>query len=184
MYFNNSRTVSRTLSEDIDWGDNTYHVGAQVTLESKQQIVELAYEWAFLHKPSYEVAATLGVHYTDYSLRLSGNASTSGGATASFATATNTLPVPLPVLGLHAAWAASPRWYLDASGQFFKLKVGDYDGLITDLRANATWMFNRHVGAGLGYNIFTTTVDVTRNDFNGRLRFGYSGLQAFVKVGF
>lgn len=184
MYFSNTRKGSRDLDADIDWGDTTYHAGAHVDMEAKEQIAELAYEWAFMRRPNVEVAATLGVHYTDFSLRLSGSGTVSGVVTPTYISDQSTLPVPLPVIGLRAGWAASPHWCLDASGQVFQAKVGNYNGYIEDLKANAAWMLNSHFGAGLGYNLFITNLDVSRTDFKGRLRFGYSGLQAFVRIGF
>ena len=41
-------------------------------------------------------------------------------------------------------------------------------------------MFTRNFGAGLGYNRWVTNVDVSRDNFNGSARFGYSGLQAYL----
>ena len=54
-----------------------------------------------------------------------------------------------------------------ASGQLFKADINGYDGRVTDLRADVTWMFNKNFGAGLGYNRFWTTVETTKNNFNG-----------------
>jgi len=184
MYFDNTKTAARNLDKDIVWGGVTYHAGAHVELETKQNIIEFAYEWAFLREPTYEVAGTFGIHYQDLSLKLSGNATAGTGTTVTFTSKSSSVPVPMPVIGIRAGWAVSPNWYLDVNGQIFKAKVGDYDGTIWDMRANATYMFNKTWGAGLGYDIFATSVDVSKNDFHGKLRFGYSGFQAFVKIGF
>jgi hypothetical protein len=153
MYFNNNVSRSKTLDRDIQWGDATYKVGANVQSETKMTVYELAYEYAFMRAPSYEIAGTFGVHYTDLSLRLSGNA-TVNGVPGTFESRSSSLPAPLPVLG--------------------------YDGNWWDLRAGATWMFARNFGVGLGYSRFTARVDVDRPSFNGHLKTGYSGLQAFL----
>jgi hypothetical protein len=92
--------------------------------------------------------------------------------------------MPLPVIGLRGGWIVAPRVYLDAQAQFFKAKVGDYDAQLTEFRAGATYMFTPNYGLGLGYNRFHTDVDVTKNDFNGRASFGYSGLQLFLTGAF
>jgi hypothetical protein len=170
MYFNNNQSRSRTLAEEIKWGDITFPAGSTVRSDTKYSITELAYEYAFMRRPSYEVAATFGVHYTDISLTLSGAANSREAST----------PAPLPVIGLRAGWVVAPQWYVDAQAQFFKANVGGVDGSITDLRVGATWMFSRNYGVGMGYNRFSTKVDVAKDTFDGRLRFGYSGLQAFV----
>jgi hypothetical protein len=130
------------------------------------------------------VAASAGIHYTDLSIKLSGAASitdANGNVTSTpFSTKASSVPVPLPVIGIRGGWAVAPQVYLEGSGQFFKAKVGDYDGNIGELRASAIWMFSRNFGAGLGYNRFTTTVDVDKPAFDGRVKFGYSGIQLFM----
>jgi len=188
MYFDYNKTRSSTLADPIKWGDYTFQAGANVRADSKFSILELAYEYAFMRQPSYEVAATIGVHYTDISLRFSGAATiaNSNGTInqVAFASREASAPAPLPVIGLRGGWAVAPNWYVDAQGQYFQAKVGEVDGSISDLRVGATWMFSRHLGLGLGYNRFFTKVDVAKESFNGRLKFGYSGLQAYLTGSF
>ncbi len=179
MYFNNSQTRSRVLSEDVVWGDYTFAAGSGVEASTKFSIAEFAYEYAFMRQPSYEVAGTFGIHYTDISLKLSGNA-TVNGTPVSGATKEASAPAPLPVIGLRAGWVVAPQWYVEAQAQFFKVNVNGVDGSLSDLRLGATYMFNRNFGLGMGYNRFYTKVDVSKDTFDGRLKFGYSGLQAYL----
>ena len=48
------------------------------------------------------------------------------------------------------------------------------------LQAGATWMFSRNFGVGLGYSHFAARFDVERPNYNGRVKLGYGGLQAFL----
>lgn len=179
MYFNNDTTRSRVLDEPVFWGDYTFAAGANVEAKSKYSVTALAYEYRFVRRPDYELAASLGVNYADISMKLSG-AATVNGKPVSFASKEASAPAPLPLIGLRAGWVVAPQWLVDAHVQYFKAKVGEYDGSITDLRLGATWMFQRHFGVGIGYNAFHTNVDVSKSDFNGRLRWGYSGVQLFL----
>jgi hypothetical protein len=184
MYFNNKTTRNRVIDRDIAWGDVTYRAGGNVESQIKLEVSEVDYEWAFLHQPTYEVAASFGVHYSKLSLQLAGTASVfdqnGNVTTTTFVSKTNSLPAPLPVLGIRGSWAVAPNVLLDAQVQYFRVSVDGYDGNWSDARAGATWMFTRHFGAGLGYDHFATRVRVERPGFNGRLRVGYGGLQAFV----
>jgi len=180
FYFNNSVTRNRVLDRDITWGDNTYHVGANVESQIKLKVYELAYEYAFIHQPTYEVAGTLGIHYSDLSLRLAGQATGPNGGAGTFVSDERSLPAPLPVVGVRAGWAFAPDWYGELLGQAFRINIDGYKGHWFDGRAGVTWMFMRNFGAGLAYNRWTTRVDVDRSNFNGAARFGYSGLQAFL----
>src|SRR4030095_13238665 len=104
LYFNNSTSRTKTLDRDIVWGDTTYHVGANVESQVKIKVYELAYEYEFIHQPRSTRAGTRGIHFTDLSLRLAGNATTGNGQQTSFVTETRTLPAPLPVVGVRAGW--------------------------------------------------------------------------------
>ena len=42
----------------------------------------------------------------------------------------------------------------------------------------------RNFGIGLGYNNFATRVDVSKNDFDGRIKFTYGGPMLFVTAAF
>jgi hypothetical protein len=190
MYFDNSVTRSKVLANDVEWGDYTFLAGSRADFKHSFEALEFAYEYAFVRRPTYEVAASLGVHYMDLKLQLSGTASVTGPGcatppcTATATTKANGLPMPLPVIGLRAGWVVAPNWYLDAQGQFFKVKVGDYDGNWSDLRVGATWMFHRNYGVGLAYNRFASNLDVTKSDFNGEIKLGYSGAQVYLTGSF
>jgi hypothetical protein len=188
LYFDNSVDRNRVIDRDIHWGDYTFHAGANVDSRTKFTIAELAYEYALLKEPTYEINGSLGVHYMKLSQQLSGNATFTDAngnvSSAAFTSKNASVPVPLPVLGIRAAWAFAPQWVLQGQGQLFKATINGYDGRVSDLTADVTWMFNKNFGAGIGYNGFWATVDASKNNFNGSLRLGYSGVQVFLTGAF
>ena len=183
-YFNNTIERSKVIDRDVTWGDYTFKADGRVDSRHEMEVYELAYEYAFMKQPTYEVSAIIGLHYTDTTLQLSGNATLTlpdGSTTTAEPTVRkNSVAAPLPVIGLRGAWVVSPQWLLEASGQFFKLNYDGIDGNWSDLRASATWMFSRNFGLGLAYNRFTMRIDAEKNNFNGNLKTGYGGLQAFL----
>ena len=188
LYFNNDVTRDRALNKALDWGDYTFQANATLKTENAFKAYEFAYEYAFLRRPTYEVAASAGIHLMDMRLKLSGTATvtdSNGNVTpASFSTSESSLPAPFPVIGVRAGWAVAPQWYLDAQAQIFKLNYEGFNGTWSDLRVGATWMFSRHFGVGLGYNRFHVNVDINKAKFNGNLTLGYSGAQAFLTGSF
>jgi hypothetical protein len=184
LYFDNSNSRSRVIDRDIVWGDNTYTAGGEVKLKTSLKIAELAYEYAFIRQPSFELNGSLGVHYMDVGIKLAGNAIIDGGEGASFSTKKGDVSAPLPVIGMRAGWVVAPNVYLDAQGQYFKANVSGYDGSVWDLRAGATWMFTPNFGLGIGYNRFNLNVKTDKENFDGRLKVGYSGFQAFLTGAF
>ena len=124
----------------------------------------------------------------DVGITLSGNAtvtdSSGNSTTVSGSTKKGDVSAPLPVIGLRAGWVVAPQVYLDAQGQYFKANISGYDGSVTDLRAGATWMFTPNLGLGVGYNRFNAHVKTEKNDFDGRIKVGYSGFLLFLTGAF
>jgi hypothetical protein len=188
FYFDSNESSSRTLDRTVNWGELQFQLGARVDVKTELTVAQLAYDYALWRSPDLEVAAGLGVHYMDLSLRLAGTAQIVGAdgsiGAAQAAVKESSLPAPLPVVGLRGTWRASRQLYLDAQAQFFKVSLSGYDGRLTDLRFGATWMFTPNWGAGLAYDSFVTKVDVERDTFNGNLRLGYSGLLVYLTGAF
>jgi len=188
LYFDDSTSRRRLIDEDIVWGDHTFTAGGEVRSKNSFKIYELAYEYAFIRQPSFELNGTFGVHWMDLSVKLSGDAiiTDENGNTTSVSGSgkKGSVSTPLPVLGLRAGWVVAPSVYLDAQAQYFKAKINGYDGRVTDLRAGATYMFTPNLGLGIGYNRFTTRIDSDKERFDGRIRFAYSGFQAYLTGAF
>jgi hypothetical protein len=190
-YFDNDVTSTRTIDQDLAWGDYTFLAGGQVSAETRSRIYELDYQFAFLRRPDYEILAVAGIYVDDLTLKLAGNASltvdTPTGPVeeaASFTTKSNSVTEPLPVLGLRANWAVAPHVYLDGAAELFAISYQGINGNWSDLRFGATWMFNNHFGVGAGYERFAQHVDLSKASFSGRLNFGYQGLLIYVRGGF
>lgn len=187
-YFNDSVSRTRSLDQDIPWGDHTFLAGAQATAQTKFNIYQGTYEFAFLNERDYKLALSAGLHVDDLTIKLAGNASVTlpDGTvqSAGYSTKSNSLTAPLPVVGLDGEWAATPHLYVDASAQFFAARYQGIDGNWSLLWAGATWMFNHHFGVGLAYDRFQTNLDLSKGSFSGRLTFGYQGAVLFFKGGF
>ena len=188
LYFDDSTRRKRVIDSDLAWGDNVFTAGGEVRSKNSFKIYELAYEYAFIRQPSFELNGTFGVHWMDMSIKLSGDAiiTDEDGNTTSVSGSgkKGSVSAPLPVLGLRAGWVVAPNVYLDAQAQYYKAKVNGYDGRVTDLRAGATYMFTPNLGLGIGYNRFTTRIESDKEKFDGRLRFAYSGFQAYITGAF
>lgn len=180
MYFDTSRSASRQTSRDIVFGDTTYPVNIDVETRFSTTVAEVAYEYAFLRRDTYELAGSVGVHNIRFDLGLS---ATSGGASASRDESAH-VDGPLPVVGLHGVWRLGEKFHLDAQAQFFSLNVGAYDGHLEDYNVSLVWMPLKHLGIGAGYNDFVTRVDVDASRFNGRLRWHYGGARLFATMSF
>ncbi|HET9446359.1 MAG TPA: hypothetical protein VFO35_08885 [Steroidobacteraceae bacterium] len=184
MYFKNTLTAGRTIDETIEFRDVTYPVNVRLDAEFETEIVEAAYEYAFVRREGFELAATAGLHLIRFSAALTGEGTSPGGGGSGRLRSEARGDGPLPVLGLRTLWNIGGDWYLDAHAQFLAISVDNYDGHVSDYKVAVLWQPLRHVGVGVAYNDFRTRLDADEKRFEGQLRFEYSGPLAFVTVAF
>ncbi len=184
MWFNASRSGSKTIDTEIDWQGEVFPVAAKISGESKFNIVELAYEYAFMRRDNFELTGTAGIHYTDLSLSLSGQALNTEGDGTRQVKKEGSVAIPLPVFGSHFLWRMGGDFWLDTSVQWFALSIDEYDGSIWDAKIDAIWQPSKWVGLGVGYNRFKIDVGVNTDKFDGNLNWEYSGPRIFYAVHF
>lgn len=184
MWFSTSRSESETIQDEIVWGDETFPVNAKVDGEFDFDVYQLAYEYAFLRRDTYELNASIGLHYTELSLRLAAKASSSGGTLTADLKEEASVGAPLPVIGLRGLWQLPYHFWIDAQAQFFALSIDEYDGSLTDLRLMVNWQPKSWLGIGIGYNQFTVGIDVEKNSFDGSLDWTYEGPMIFYSASF
>jgi hypothetical protein len=185
LWFDSSASSARTIDTEIDWGDETFPVGAEVRVDRDFSIYELAYEYSFLRRPSYEFTASIGLHYTQFDVGLSAELAVDGQPTETRTAADSAqVDAPLPAIGFRGLWNPGGNFWIDASAQYFALSISEYDGRLTDYRVAAVWQPKRWLGLGFGYNAFAIDMDVDKPDFKGSMDWGYSGPQLFLSGSF
>jgi len=183
LYTDYSQTDRTTLDTEVQWGDDIFPVNAQVTGTLGFEVIEAAYEYAFVSSERAEVAGSIGLHYTTLEARLAATVTspTTGARTIG---GPRSVEAPLPVIGVRGMWRLGEKVYLDAQAQYFSLAIDDIKGSLYNYRAALVWQPTRRVGVGLGYDAFGVDVDLRQDDFRGKVDWVYRGPQAFVTVAF
>jgi hypothetical protein len=184
MYFSSHSDETRNIDQTIEFRARTFPINAAVRGEFESEVVELAYEYAFLRRDSWELAATLGLHNLELKAGLSAQLSSTLVSGAIDQAAEATANGPLPVVGLHGLWAFGDHWYLDAQAQYFSVDFDEYDGSLRDYKLGIVWMPLRNIGVGVAYNDFRMHVNVDADRFQGNVHYTYSGPIGFVTVAF
>ena len=70
LYTDYSRNRTETIEQDIEWQGDTIPVDALVHGKQSFSILEAAYEYAFVHSDKYELAGSIGFHYTSFEASL------------------------------------------------------------------------------------------------------------------
>jgi len=185
MYFDSSRTRTRELDRDIEFGDESFPVGASATLDYDFTVTELAYRYTFVQRDDFELDGSVGIHNIDFGMAISATFSGPGGGGQVSGEDSASTNAPLPVVGLGLNWKVAREVYLLAHAQYFQVKSGGIDGSLSDLQAGLLWQFSKRVGVGASYNQFTLDVAASDDDsFRGELEWTYSGPQLFLRAVF
>jgi len=178
MWFDNTRESTRVIDQEITVGDVTYPVNAEIQSKFSTSIFDIAYEYVFMQRESWELAGSFGLHTIKFAMDL--QAQSSGGQ-AALSNEVST-GAPLPLFGLRGTWQLTKQLQFNAHAQYFTLSINEYSGEVIDLRADVTWMFSKHFGAGVGYNSFDFDVDIARPKFTRSLGWKYGGGLLFLRA--
>jgi hypothetical protein len=184
LYTDYAQNDRGSLDTAIQWGDELIPVGAQVTAGLGFEVIEAAYEYAFISTPRAEVSGSVGLHYTTLEARLSAVVTAGGAGGTRTVGGPRSVAAPLPVVGARGMWRLGEQVYLDAQAQYFSLAIDDIKGSLYNYRAALVWQPTRRIGLGLGYDAFGVDVDLRQDDFRGKVDWVYRGPQAFVSVAF
>ena len=178
-----SRSITKTLEREINFGDRTFEVGAEVDFRQRVRVVDLYYGYSFINTGKFETGLMLGV--SGMFNRVSLEASVTGPGEGGAATRQQSnLTIPIPSAGAFVAATILPRLFVEASVRGFpKITVSNYTGSDLDVRAGATYFFTKNVGLGVKYQYvkFTFSRNVAARV---ELDYRYNGPMAYVAAAF
>jgi hypothetical protein len=177
-YFTLDRTGQTTLTAPIVFRDVALQTGDPVNSNLSMRTLGITYEYSFLHREKFELAATLGINDTDISAR------------ARVATQTRHVDQqedqagPFPTLGLDSTYVLSKRFYLDARAQYFKAAVDHLTGSLGIYEFAALYRLRPNISFALGYTATKATLDSRQTRTSGRFDFESKGPEFFVRIAF
>ena len=183
-WFSLNRDGTRQILQDIviedrDGNEIPINAGSTVDAFFDLDIYQLAYSYSFLQDDRLDLAVQIGAYIMpiDVGLSVAGAIDEQGSAR---------FTAPLPVLGLRMDIALTPRWFIRTGAQAFYLEYDNFAGSI--LKVNAALEYNpwEHVGIGLGFDTLKINIEADGEDYpgidlNGKVNFGYAGLQLYLR---
>lgn len=174
-YFGITRRATRTLSQDVQWGDQTFTVGTEVDSKFRISDLRASVGYTIFQRSDKELGLGLGLHTTG--LRASIDASGVG-------TETGDVLAPLPVVNLYGSFALTDTWAMITRLDWLSLTYSDYDGEIRSIAIDFLYQPYRHVGFGFGWHSLLIDLGVDRTDWRGRMTLAYQGPAAYVSFSF
>lgn len=181
-----NRSSYHNLEQPVAWGDYTFLMGTGVRSEWNSSFYQLYYQFAFVQGAKGEFGGGIGVSYLQQKASVEGTAVLGrGGHTNIFyASRSNTLDAPVPVIGLFGTYQFTPKFFLRGDLYYLKVNVSDVDGEYTDARLVFDYYPWTNIGFGLGWYYDKYDVSSTKSDFNGSFTYDFNGPMAYVSFRF
>jgi hypothetical protein len=174
-YYDIRRDGSATIGEGIDFGEVEIPAGDVVT-KFNTQILKLAYRYNFVTDYRTTLGASLGFHTMKMDLGLKAG---QFDIEEEFR-----VTAPLPLLGLHGAYALSDKWRLRASMEFLQIKLEGFEGVMRDTTLAIDHDTFEHLGWGIGYNGFNLDMEIEKDPLTADIEYAYQGLMVYIRTFF
>jgi hypothetical protein len=177
-YFTLDRTGQTTLTSPIVFRDALLQVGDPVETTLSLRSLGITYEYSFIHREKFELAATIGINDTELSAQAKVSTETR------HVNQTEDLAGPLPTLGLDSTYVISKRFYVDGRAQYFKLSVDNLTGTVEYYEFAALYRLRPNISFALGYTSAKADIDSRQTKTSGYFDLSSKGPEAFVRVAF
>ena len=174
-YFGWNRSASRTLAEEIKWGDQTYPIGTTVNSTFNFSDTRVSAGYSFFKRRDKELGVGAGLHLAkiEASLQSGTNSAESADVTA-----------PLPVLSFYGAFALTDQWAVRFRSDWLSLNYGEYSGGLRSSAIDVLYQPFRNVGFGLGMRTLVLDVTIDKPEWSGKAKSGFTGPAAYLTVSF
>jgi hypothetical protein len=177
-YFTLDRTGNATLTAPIVFRDVVLQTGDPVQTNLSMRTLGITYEYSFIHREKFELAATFGINDTDISARARVSTQTR------HVNQSEDQAGPLPTFGLDSTYVLSKRFYLDARAQYFKVAIDHLNGSLGFYELAGLYRLRPNVSFALGYTEVKATLTSRQRRTSGQFDFSSRGPEFFVRVAF
>jgi len=164
------RTATRTVTDQIDWGDVVYEVGAEVTTGLRTNLFSVKWKYSFSDSGRLDAGLSAGLSTFEIDASLSGQGTINGVPKAG-ATEGAAFVAPVPLIGFWVDYAFSPRWIMRASAESIDLSIGSNKGRVLQTQFSAEYYVSKLVG--LGFGLSGIDIEYTQDENNKRIGLNY-----------
>jgi hypothetical protein len=175
-YFDADRSGSKTLANDVVFGNEVFAAGqlAQTSLDWQQ--FDITYTYSFIRNSRFEVGTGLAAYFLQVDAV--------GAVPAQFQRQEVTAATPFPALPLDLTWRISNRWAATARGAYLKANVSGFRGWYADSHEDLQYRWNANFALGLGYSSIRTSLIRQGGSFPGAFAMSISGPEAFLRFSY
>jgi hypothetical protein len=182
-----TRKAEKTIDREIQIGDTTYLVGANVSSKDQVNVFELYYGYSFVNNGSAEVGLQLGIsgYFYKFSFSATGNVLGPGGSVGgTTGNEAKNLIAPVPAIGGYFNYALYPRFFVFATARGLpNVTISGYSGNFVDVTAGLDYFFTQNFGIGGAYE-YARLNFASSNVPNASLAYRYSGPLGYLALAF
>ena len=176
------RDGHRQLGQDVVIDGVTYPIGTTVDVGFDIDIYKASYSYSFLMDDRMDIGAGIGFYVMPLSFELSASGLLNRHVSES-------VTAPLPVIGLRADFALTPKWFLQTRADVFYLEYEQFKGSIYDTSVGVEYRAFKRVGIGAALEAFNLSVEAEGEDYPeidlvGKIEYRYVGAMLYVRVYF
>jgi hypothetical protein len=179
------RRETNALAIDKNLGD--VNVSGDVFLSDRTRFLSLGYNLTVFEDERAKIFAVFGVNVIDLryqvvaegDITIDGNPVTSG----EYKYNINQL-APLPLIGIDAWFAVTPKWAIGSRLSLVAGKFEDISGAAFEANVRTRYTFGKRIGAIFGVSYFDAGLDIDDEDVLTEIRYGFDGVFAGLDLSF
>jgi len=176
------RDGSTQLTQDITIDGVTYPTGTQASTSFDLDIYKATYSYSFLQDDRMDIGAGIGLYIMPIRFEFTASGVVNGQVSEA-------ITAPLPVFGLRADFALTPKWLLKSNIDLFYLEYEQFKGMVYDTSVAVEYKAFKRVGFGLAVENFNLAVEAEGEDypeinFMGKIEYRYLGAMLYCRIYF
>lgn len=160
--FELKRNSTKTLTQDINFGDQTFIAGTTVETRMESEVLRVAYGYSLMRDGQKELGVSAGVSFLQFETELQASATQQRDRVK--------VSTPLPTLGVFGSLALGSKWRLGADIDVFALDFDHYDGYLAYASLGLDRKFGDLIRVGVGYNLYTIRLESKEDRLRGTLK--------------
>ncbi|MEA3372037.1 MAG: hypothetical protein U9Q40_11950 [Campylobacterota bacterium] len=152
-YFSLKNSSFKTINKEFtDLNGQTVQAGAAVTLHFDTDIYKVNYIYSAYQTNKLDLTFRAGLHITGIDTGIKGYLAIEDSTSSTFTNQQVGITAPLPVFGLGLNYKLSKAFKIKYNVDYFFMSYEDIDGLMIDSTLALDYMYNKHIGFGVGVN--------------------------------
>ncbi len=173
-FYDLSRDGAGTIDREIDFGDITIPIGADVDSTFDYRVGKLTYSYSLRQTRTIDFAVAAGIYFADYDVDVTNLDNGEREGEDGFS--------PFPLIGLRGSYMFSPRLIANGYIEYLTIDTSDTDATYIDTTVSIEYRRWDRLGVGAAYNF--VNIDGEDKDSDDEADFQYDGILLFLLYNF